>query len=147
MKDPSVGQSIACRPGWEGAEMTPTHWRLRSVAASPAEARAAARGFLARLTGSFPDEDAAVLVVSELVTNAVEHSGSGPLGIDLSMELLDDRLRIVVDDHDPHPPVMGAADPDGERGRGLLIVDRLAEQWGWEPVAEDGKRVWCELAR
>lgn len=127
--------------------MARTSWHLASQADSPAQARAAARRFLSGPDAPFGDQSAAVLLVSELVTNAVKHALADPSGLDLTMELLADRLRITVDDHDPLPPVLQDVDPAGDSGRGLLIVDRLATKWGWERSADNGKCVWCELER
>jgi anti-sigma regulatory factor (Ser/Thr protein kinase) len=81
-----------------------------------------------------------LLVVSELVTNAVVHAGSAPL---LIASHDDGLLRIEVFDDDASPPVLrraGAA--DGIGGLGLQLVEKVAHRWGWEPT-EDGKRVWA----
>ncbi|MER6256138.1 ATP-binding protein [Streptomyces sp. NPDC001584] len=86
-----------------------------------------------------------LLLVSEVVANACLHGG-GPraLVLDFSAE----RLRIEVTDSNPAPPVRLSAHGPGDRGRpvghGLLIVERLARDWGSEPGV-DGKRVWCEV--
>jgi len=131
----------------EMSVMPRTSWHLASEAASAGLARAAARTFLSGTEGQGWDEPAVLLLVSELVSNAVEHAVAGRLGLDLTMELVADRLRITVDDHNPLPPVLLETGPESERGRGLLIVERLAAKWGWEPVAGNGKCVWCELCR
>jgi hypothetical protein len=54
----------------------------------------------------------------------------------------DDVVRVLVDDQDPRPPQ--PRDPDGDGGRGLMIVDRLARAWGCTRL-EGGKRVWAEI--
>ncbi|MBB1245496.1 ATP-binding protein [Streptomyces durbertensis] len=89
--------------------------------------------------------DEAVLVVSELVTNAVMHSGGRKITVTLS--LLKGYLRIDVRDGVPsfhalpHEP-----DDADEHGRGLFLVRWLAEEgrgaWGTE---DNGANTWCEL--
>jgi two-component sensor histidine kinase len=86
------------------------------------------------------------LVVSELVTNSVEHSGVGPEGfVRLNVELDADRVLVeVLDDGSGFNAEDRATRETDERGRGLLLVDRLASRWGvgYGP----GARVWAELA-
>lgn len=137
--------------------MTPAtrraRWCFPPRASSAAEARAATRRFLASLSPpagspSPPgvDEDAVVLAVSELVANAVLHADAKPGDIELRLEARGASLHVEVEDGDPRPPVIGSAVTEKDRGRGLLIVDRLAVRWGWTPVPDNGKAVWCELA-
>jgi anti-sigma regulatory factor (Ser/Thr protein kinase) len=90
--------------------------------------------------------DRAMLVASELVTNAVVHT-KGPLR--LRLELVAGLLRLAVADQSPR--LLGLAadpgDPDAEGGRGLLVVDQLASSWGVHHPPEDGKVIWCVLQR
>lgn len=125
--------------------MPRTSWHLSSDTTSPARARAAARQFLSECGLRSLDDSVAELLVSELVTNAVEHTHLDGAGLDLIMELGADCLRITVADGDPLPPVVGEVDLESDGGRGLHIVQRLATTWGWERQADDGKHVWCEL--
>jgi anti-sigma regulatory factor (Ser/Thr protein kinase) len=85
--------------------------------------------------------DDAVLVLSELVTNAMVHAGTG---CTIEMQHDDDRLLLDVRDPSPTPPVIAVVRPHDTRGRGLRIVDAVAGAWGWEPTV-DGKRVWANL--
>lgn len=83
-----------------------------------------------------------LLVVSELVTNAVLHAGPG--GVDLSVTLTDTAVRIEVVDASPSLPVARPPTDDRTNGRGLLLVDAVAGSWGAE-LGRDGKRVWAVL--
>lgn|GEM_PF-1749091 len=110
-----------------------------------AGAPAAARQFLARLLSrhglSERARENALLVCSELVSNAYRH-GVGE--IELRVRLLRDRLRIEVIDEgrDRAPAVREQAD-DQVGGWGLQIVDQVALQWG---VFEGTTHVWADLA-
>lgn len=84
----------------------------------------------------------AQLVVTELVTNAIVHTGSVST---VTIALTDAILYIEVADSDPSPPKPQPFDLTREGGRGLLIVATLASAWGIEPN-ESGKKVWAELA-
>ncbi|MFI5822070.1 SpoIIE family protein phosphatase [Streptomyces rishiriensis] len=86
--------------------------------------------------------DSALLVVSELVTNALVHTG-GPVRLDLS--LIGSRLRVAVTDASPRTPVK-PTDPGWEAtgGRGILLVEAVSDAWGTVPVS-GGKQVWSEL--
>ena len=82
------------------------------------------------------------LVTSELVTNAVRHAHSG---ITVSIDLVDECVRVEVEDRSDDLPVMAAIDLARDGGWGLHIVERLSARWGLEPRGE-GKAVWCEVA-
>jgi anti-sigma regulatory factor (Ser/Thr protein kinase) len=90
--------------------------------------------------------DAADLITSELVTNAVMH-GAEPafLTIYTDREADDGLLFVEVQDAKDAMPLERDADDDAETGRGLQIVDALAAEWGTEP-ARLGKLVWASLA-
>ena len=96
--------------------------------------------------------DPTLLLTSELVTNAVQASarppwydpGTLPM-IELSLRVTDTSLLTEVWDASPALPVLQAADLTGECGRGLLLVDFLADAWGHR-AADNGKVVWCEVA-
>jgi anti-sigma regulatory factor (Ser/Thr protein kinase) len=96
--------------------------------------------------------DPAQLLVSELVTNAVEASvsragqdqDSWPM-IGLTLQLTNTVLRVEVSDTSSALPVMQEADLTGERGRGLVLVDFLADSWG-HCATRGGKVVWCTVA-
>ncbi|MCQ8192991.1 ATP-binding protein [Streptomyces rugosispiralis] len=91
----------------------------------------------------------AVAITAELSANAALH-GRVP-GRDFRLGLaLDDAaetLRIEVTDTrgERRPTRRPAPPPDRETGRGLLLVDALADRWGTEPHHPVGKTVWAEL--
>jgi anti-sigma regulatory factor (Ser/Thr protein kinase) len=90
--------------------------------------------------------ETAELLLSELVTNAVQHAQVPPgREIEVRYELSDHRLRIEVADASGSQPVQRTADDDDERGRGLLLVDSLAAKWGVSLRDAVGKVVWFEL--
>lgn len=87
------------------------------------------------------DTQAATLIASELVTNALLH-GAGAIVLVVSRSA--DRLRIEVLD-EGHPSRLGviALEDHGIGGRGLFLVDQLATSWG---AVEGTAHVWAELA-
>jgi len=105
------------------------------------EAPALDRTFLR--TATCPDHhsavvDDAVLLVSELVTNSVLHGGPPVVvALDCDGEALQVRVR-DGSDRLPSPRSAGMSD---ESGRGLQLVERLADDWGVERTG-DGKHVW-----
>jgi anti-sigma regulatory factor (Ser/Thr protein kinase) len=109
-----------------------------------------ARAFVAKALGELhPSLDTAVLLTSELVTNAVMHSASRCLGGSVSILMMDSSggLRIEVADEgsDLSSPVV-RGDVYASDGHGLFLVQTLSDQWGY---LRDGKgtTVWFWLAR
>lgn len=97
-----------------------------------------------------PDDvaDTAVLLLSELMTNAVRH-GRVPAGREVAARcVLDgDVFRVEVADASEALPCPREAGPDDESGRGLALVELLADAWGACPRPYGiGKAVWFELA-
>lgn len=105
----------------------------------------AARSFVSHAladAGVSPDTlSSAALVVSELATNAVTHTGGG---FTVSVERYPGKVRLEVEDSGDGQPVLGSSRPDTVDGRGLVIVAALCTSWG---VDRSGghKTVWCEL--
>ncbi|MFI2433432.1 SpoIIE family protein phosphatase [Streptomyces sp. NPDC018693] len=86
--------------------------------------------------------DVPLLVVSELVTNALVHT-DGKVRLDLT--LIHDRLRVAVTDASPRTPVKPTnLGWEATGGRGILLVEAMSEAWGTLPVS-GGKQVWCEV--
>ncbi|WP_079277688.1 SpoIIE family protein phosphatase [Streptomyces sp. CB03234] len=105
-----------------------------------------ARRFTARTLrgwGVAAEVDMALLVVSELVTNAIAHT-RGEVRLDLTLAA--DRLRIAVNDASPRTPVKSTSvDWEATGGRGLLLVEAMSTAWGSVPLS-GGKQVWSEVA-
>ncbi len=87
--------------------------------------------------------DSAELVVTELLTNAVNAS-QWPQPVRLWLRSDRTRLLVLVWDANPHPPPARIdADDDAESGRGLLLVEAISEQWNWYLTRKTGgKAVW-----
>ncbi|GAA3839571.1 SpoIIE family protein phosphatase [Streptomyces phyllanthi] len=129
---------------YDGMDLRPlreswTVWRLPQAVG---HARRFTRRTL-RAWGVEFEADAVLLVVSELVTNALAHT-DGQVRLDLT--LVDDRLRVAVADSSPRTPV-GPASIGWEAtgGRGILLVEAMSSAWGTVP-AGGGKQVWAETA-
>lgn len=90
-------------------------------------------------------QDLTVLLVSELVTNALRHA-TGPIGVRLRRPATTPGILLVeVSDPLPELPRERVARPDDEDGRGLQLVASVTHRWGTRP-GEAGKTVWFELA-
>ncbi|MEW2255792.1 ATP-binding protein [Streptomyces sp. NPDC047869] len=153
----------------------------------PAEVGRARRWARSRLSGlgigaDEPLAETLVLLVSELVTNAVVHTGR-PAVLRLSLPVMapgraadaaagtavaagadmpdaagpagatgatgpsaSATVRLEVADTSSRAPVPRCAGGDATGGRGLALVDCLADRWGWHPEGS-GKSIWCELDR
>ncbi|WP_285510847.1 ATP-binding protein [Streptomyces sp. NBRC 14336] len=88
--------------------------------------------------------DQAQLCVSELVSNVIRHAGHGtPARLSVSMN--GTCLRIEVHDPDTRAlPTLLDADAESEGGRGMALVDAVADRWG-VLLGPDQKITWCEL--
>ncbi|HEV2372742.1 MAG TPA: ATP-binding protein [Streptosporangiaceae bacterium] len=120
-----------------------SHLVLGSLPTAPSCARLHTRLVLAEWGISRLTEDAE-LCVSELVTNAIACVGQGqPITLSVASDHV--RVLILVWDDAPGEPVLAERGQYAEDGRGLVLVDALAEQWGVCP-AGDGKATWALLA-
>lgn len=116
-----------------------------SLPPEPTSARACRRFLLETLEDWKADQfaDAAVLLLSELVTNAVLHAGTQ---IDVELQLDRDVLRVEVRDGDPRIPSVRHYSVLSGTGRGLALVAGTAKTWDAEALPDTGgKRVWFEL--
>lgn len=139
----STGAVSAPRPAGTAG---PHAWRVRLPAVPEAAARArnwvraviTVRGIPAADTA-----DTAVLVTSELVTNAIRSAPGSTIAVCLALR--PGRLRIEIHDPSHASPVMrNETGPHDENGRGLTLVDMLADEWGWYPTP-GGKSVYAIL--
>jgi anti-sigma regulatory factor (Ser/Thr protein kinase) len=89
------------------------------------------------------DHDDVALLVTELVTNVIDHVG-GDSTLTLELALAGDSLRIAVVDGSAVRPVVRELDADNPRGRGLRMIQDIADRWGIEDH-HGGKRVWLVL--
>ncbi|MET8543474.1 ATP-binding protein [Kitasatospora sp. NPDC004799] len=122
-----------------------TTWLVRSRR-SPSEGRALLTSLLSPTPYRERYLDSGLLIVSELVTNALLHGTPPGHLIHLALDLTPARLRIEVHDarHD-REPVLRALTLDGEAGRGLHLVKSLSTRTGCSPRNDAGKIVWCEV--
>lgn len=106
---------------------------------APSAARASVRAVCATYHPALVDD--AVLLVSEVVTNAVKH-GHAP--VRLCIECDPSGIVVSVEDASPELPRTRPHDRRRHSGRGLLLVQRLAAEWGVR-LTEHGKQVWFRL--
>jgi anti-sigma regulatory factor (Ser/Thr protein kinase) len=91
-----------------------------------------------------PFVDDVALATSEAVTNAVCHAGTE---ITITVERLVVGYRVSVHDDEPTmiPSPRAAHGPEDGTGRGLAIIEAVADSWGIDQVDDDGKTLWFEL--
>lgn len=145
----------------QGESMSRREWPLRShleLAALPTAvpcARLHATNVLWEW-GMDALSDTVELLVSEIITNAVQASGragSGPFGGEavptLRLWLASDRSVVLVQvwDASPQMPVRQNPEPDAVSGRGIMLVEHLSAEWGsFVPDGYRGKVVWAVVA-
>ena len=123
-------------------------WRLPRHPRSVSRARTLLRE--QATSWKLPDDvaETAVLLLSELMTNAYRHAKVVPgREIWARCTVDDDSVRVWVTDANDTLPAPRSASPDDESGRGLALVATLADDWGAERREPGiGKEVWFELA-
>lgn len=85
----------------------------------------------------------AMQVVSELMANAVEHTGTTEIPARI-VRTGSRRVRLEVTDRSNKPPQVKRHTADDERGRGMAMIEMLSLEWGWERIF-GGKSVWAEI--
>jgi anti-sigma regulatory factor (Ser/Thr protein kinase) len=105
---------------------------------------AAARHLVRAVLGDLPLEtvEATELMVSELATNCVTHAGTD---FELTIDRSPSQIRVGISDSVRTPPVLRHVGPRALSGRGLQIVESMADAWGVSTGAE-GKTVWFTLS-
>ncbi|GGS22250.1 ATP-binding protein [Streptomyces humidus] len=128
-------------------------WRFTAdaVDASVPQARHAVRDLLRRQGVPVPDDlaQALLLIVSELVTNAVRHAAVLSPTLEVEIAVGAEWVRVAVEDSHPYRPTALEADHARTGGRGLLLVRELTREAGGvcdvEHTASGGKVVWAAL--
>ncbi|MEV6973564.1 ATP-binding protein [Kitasatospora sp. NPDC093806] len=122
--------------------------RLDSRAESTSFARHLLRAYLSALPSGDRFSDIAELLLGELFANAIQHSDApADRHIEIRFALTNDLLRVEVHDAGSGRPSVRSTSPDDEHGRGLFLVNELAERWGCCPRAGGiGKFVWALIA-
>ncbi|MFC5728644.1 MULTISPECIES: ATP-binding protein [Nocardioides] len=123
------------------ASQAPIRRRFPAHPSSVGQARALTRQTLSEPAHE-PLVDDAQLLVSEVVTNALMHAGTP---IDFALSLFDGTVRVEVSDGAAHLPVRRDYGTMAGTGRGLQLLETLADQWGVD-LTGDGKTVWFELS-
>lgn len=121
---------------------------LEVTLAGGRDAPGRARAALESLDGSLEDlREPVRLLVSELVTNAVKHGGSGPdRTVKVKLDCSPEGVRVEVRDEGPgFEPRTGRRIDPMDDGIGLALVDQLADRWGVH--VDRGARVWFEIDR
>jgi anti-sigma regulatory factor (Ser/Thr protein kinase) len=139
-----LGETTTSVPRPSGASLV-TRWprHARSVSL--------ARGALRRELVAWELQnvsEAAELVLSEVLTNALRHArGPGDAYVETRFTRLPTGVRIEVLDPDETPPVIRTPSRDDEGGRGLALVDAITGgRWGVAARDGGGKCVWAEVA-
>lgn len=150
-----TGEAMACINGAPSQTWPAGEWRVVSrldlavLPTAAASARKHARAVALRF-GLPGLADATELIVSEIVTNAVRAASdlqADSLAIPIvRLWLASDLHGLLISlwDGSSQMPVRQNASPDDELGRGLMLVDFLASEWGAYPEAE-GKVVWVTI--
>lgn len=115
------------------------NWDLPAAVETVRQARDSVSEYLTDLSSA--DIDRAVLVVSELVTNSVLHAATD---LNVSLERWQYMIKLVVTDFSPELPQFSSLDVSLETGRGMHLVEKFSDLWGYE-LTEHGKRVWASF--
>ena len=117
--------------------------RLPDGTAAPRQARQFLRDRLGDWRVPATTAEDVELCLSEVVTNAVIHAGTDA---ELAVSVHADRIRVQVSDHGRNgsPGTPAAPHHDAIGGRGLMLIEHLADSWHYER-SDDGTTVWFEV--
>lgn len=155
-REPGRQPAPGAAPSGPRRDSVQPHTFAMQFTSSPRGARLARRLAVKRMEqwGCPPASDiscSVALLVGELTANAVCHGRvqGRDFALRLALDPKTGTVRIEVSDASPEPPPVRPVDPgpDGESGRGLLLVDILADRWGTSPRHPVGKTVWAEVER
>ena len=118
--------------------------RRLTLAPAPDSARTARRLVAEVLSTARAEHftDTATLLTSELVTNGIVHAHTQ---LEVTVDATPTWVRVEVVDGNPHMPVRRDYDENASTGRGMEMVELLADEFGVEPLEDNGKRVWFRL--
>lgn len=134
----SATAALAERP-----DVVRSGWHFDVSEHAPGTARSHVRRVCERWSVDVEVREAAEIVVTELVTNAVEHAASRSV---VEVERRTSSFRMTVRDFDTSAlPEATLPPPSSSRGRGLAMVAAVSREWGVHHHA-DGKTVWAEMA-
>jgi anti-sigma regulatory factor (Ser/Thr protein kinase) len=139
--------AAALTPTGAGPGGSPQDEYLRVQFAGDSEAAGRARRAMGRLRAELdpPLMESARLLITELVTNSVRHAHAPTIEMAVAVSKRDVHVEIANPGGGFEPRPSGP--DDTEKGWGLFLVDRLADQWGVDDSAGGYQRVWFELAR
>ncbi|MEW1658637.1 MULTISPECIES: ATP-binding protein [unclassified Streptomyces] len=151
-----LAQAPRFLPFGYGRAIRPDGLAARALVADAQAASEARRFTGATLSGwnLKPVADNAMLVVTELLSNALRYGLTGPAGqprdatphpLWLGLLRCRDLVLCTVCDHSSDVPVIREADHFAQSGRGLHIIDCLSSSWGWTTPTAAGKAVWAAL--
>ncbi|MFC4948171.1 ATP-binding protein [Pseudonocardia sp. GCM10023141] len=130
--------SAAGDPGGAG-DLAARHWHLPPSASAAATVRNRLHVLMTGWGVSEDSCDRAMLIVTELVSNVVDHAHT-PLTVTVRPD--GGMLHVHVQDGSALPPALQPLDPLAVRGRGLQMIDALTTRWGWT-LEGTGKTVWA----
>ena len=118
---------------------------LAGVPAAAHEARVLLRSWMTARACTGDAIETVELLLTEIIANAVRHTDSEKLQMTAAFD--GRSVRVAVEDCSAEPPRQppDVMDPERPGGRGVWLVERLSQAWGWDLV-RGGKRVWFELA-
>ncbi|MEV4679785.1 ATP-binding SpoIIE family protein phosphatase [Streptomyces kurssanovii] len=145
-REDDIALVLLCREG-QPSRRAPRRTAMAVAQAQP-ERIAAARRHLRELLHDWEDMeqvDSAVLMVSEMVTNVLVHTdGDALIVAEVAHHTPKRRLRVEITDTSDELPHRRRPGEMASSGRGLLLTEMLADNWGVDPRGE-GKSIWFEL--